>query len=106
MADINYLVSKKNEYLNFYSKASETARRVQVSIDKLDEIVENQKTAYIVEGNGGDAGQLKYIREKEVGVLNKINNNILPRVRSTINRLNSEIETELEKAKQELETGV
>lgn len=97
----NILISQKGEYINFYNKASETARRVNNSLEIIDEIIENEKNAYTIDGDGGENSILNSIRERNQKVLNNINNNILPRIRSRISNLNYQIETALIKEAEE-----
>lgn len=91
MASSRELIDKQNNFINNKSRLWDAANNIKYSIDKLDVLIEKEKSAYTVDDISGSGSYLSNLREKQKNVYNSIVNDIIPSVDNKIDSLKYQI---------------
>ena len=90
--NVNSLKYERNQYIQARNSAQKVANQLSVAIQKIEEVIELQKTSYKIEDQNNANNFLTELRNTESSIYNNIVNTVIPNANYKINSLKNKIE--------------
>ena len=90
--NVNSLKYERNQYIQARNSAQKLAEQLSVAIQKIEEVIELQKTSYKIEDQNNANNFLTELKNTESSIYNNIVNTVIPNVNYKINSLKNKIE--------------
>ena len=90
--NVNSLKYERNQYIQARNSAQKVAEQLGVAIQKIEEVIELQKTSYKIEDQNNANNFLTELRNTESSIYNNIVNTVIPNANYKINSLKNKIE--------------
>ena len=88
----NSLKYERNQYIQARNSAQKVADQLSVAIQKIEEVIELQKTSYKIEDQNNANNFLTELKNTESSIYNNIVNTVIPNADYKINSLKNKIE--------------
>ena len=88
----NSLKYERNQYIQARNSAQKVADQLSVAIQKIEEVIELQKTSYKIEDQNNANNFLTELKNTESSIYNNIVNTVIPNANYKINSLKNKIE--------------
>ncbi|MDY2697453.1 MAG: hypothetical protein SOV80_04410 [Bacilli bacterium] len=89
---MNSLKYERNQYIQARNSAQKVAEQLGVAIQKIEEVIELQKTSYKIEDQNNANNFLTELKNTESSIYNNIVNTVIPNANYKINSLKNKIE--------------
>ena len=90
--NVNSLKYERNQYIQARNSAQKVADQLSVAIQKIEEVIELQKTSYKIEDQNNANNFLTELKNTESSIYNNIVNTVIPNANYKINSLRNKIE--------------
>lgn len=90
--NVNSLKYERNQYIQARNSAQKVANQLSVAIQKIEEVIELQKTSYKIEDQNNANNFLTELKNTESSIYNNIVNTVIPNANYKINSLKNKIE--------------
>lgn len=90
--NVNSLKYERNQYIQARNSAQKVADQLSVAIQKIEEVIELQKTSYKIEDQNNANNFLAELKNTESSIYNNIVNTVIPNANYKINSLKNKIE--------------
>lgn len=90
--NVNSLKYERNQYIQARNSAQKVADQLSVAIQKIEEVIELQKTSYKIEDQNNANNFLTELKNTESSIYNNIVNTVIPNADYKINSLKNKIE--------------
>ena len=90
--NVNSLKYERNQYIQARNSAQKVANQLSVAIQKIEEVIELQKTSYKIEDQNNANYFLTELKNTESSIYNNIVNTVIPNANYKINSLKNKIE--------------
>lgn len=90
--NVNSLKYERNQYIQTRNSAQKVADQLSVAIQKIEEVIELQKTSYKIEDQNNANNFLTELKNTESSIYNNIVNTVIPNANYKINSLKNKIE--------------
>ena len=90
--NVNSLKYERNQYIQARNSAQKVADQLSVAIQKIEEVIELQKTSYKIEDQNNANNFLAELKNTESSIYNNIVNTVIPNADYKINSLKNKIE--------------
>ncbi len=90
--NVNSLKYERNQYIQARNSAQKVADQLSVAIQKIEEVIELQKTSYKIEDQNNANNFLTELKNTESSIYNNIVNTVIPNANYKINSLKNKIE--------------
>lgn len=90
--NVNSLKYERNQYIQARNSAQKVANQLSVAIQKIEEVIELQKTSYKIEDQNNANNFLTELKNTESSIYNNIVNTVIPNADYKINSLKNKIE--------------
>lgn len=90
--NVNSLKYEGNQYIQARNSAQKVAEQLSVAIQKIEEVIELQKTSYKIEDQNNANNFLTELKNTESSIYNNIVNTVIPNANYKINSLKNKIE--------------
>lgn len=90
--NVNSLKYERNQYIQARNSAQKVAEQLGVAIQKIEEVIELQKTSYKIEDQNNANNFLTELKNTESSIYNNIVNTVIPNANYKINSLKNKIE--------------
>lgn len=90
--NVNSLKYERNQYIQARNSAQKVANQLSVAIQKIEEVIELQKTSYKIEDQNNANNFLTELKNTESSIYNNIVNTVIPNANYKINSLRNKIE--------------
>ena len=90
--NVNSLKYERNQYIQARNSAQKVANQLSVAIQKIEEVIELQKTSYKIEDQNNANNCLTELKNTESSIYNNIVNTVIPNANYKINSLKNKIE--------------
>lgn len=90
--NVNSLKYERNQYIQARNSAQKVAEQLGVAIQKIEEVIELQKTSYKIEDQNNANNFLAELKNTESSIYNNIVNTVIPNANYKINSLKNKIE--------------
>ena len=90
--NVNSLKYERNQYIQARNSAQKVADQLSVAIQKIEEVIELQKTSYKIEDQNNANNFLTELKNTESSIYNNIVNTVIPNANYKINKLKNKIE--------------
>ena len=90
--NVNSLKYERNQYIQARNSAQKVADELSVAIQKIEEVIELQKTSYKIEDQNNANNFLTELKNTESSIYNNIVNTVIPNADYKINSLKNKIE--------------
>mgnify|MGYP004555409257 FL=1 len=90
--NVNSLKYERNQYIQARNSAQKVAEQLSVAIQKIEEVIELQKTSYKIEDQNNANNFLTELKNTESSIYNNIVNTVIPNANYKINSLKNKIE--------------
>ena len=90
--NVNSLKYERNQYIQARNSAQKVADQLSVAIQKIEEVIELQKTSYKIEDQNKANNFLTELKNTESSIYNNIVNTVIPNANYKINSLKNKIE--------------
>ena len=90
--NVNSLKYERNQYIQARNSAQKVADQLSVAIQKIEEVIELQKTSYKIEDQNNAINFLAELKNTESSIYNNIVNTVIPNANYKINSLKNKIE--------------
>ena len=90
--NVNSLKYERNQYIQARNSAQKEADQLSVAIQKIEEVIELQKTSYKIEDQNNANNFLTELKNTESSIYNNIVNTVIPNANYKINSLKNKIE--------------
>ena len=90
--NVNSLKYERNQYIQARNSAQKGADQLSVAIQKIEEVIELQKTSYKIEDQNNANNFLTELKNTESSIYNNIVNTVIPNADYKINSLKNKIE--------------
>lgn len=90
--NVNSLKYERNQYIQARNSAQKVAEQLSVAIQKIEEVIELQKTSYKIEDQNNANNFLAELKNTESSIYNNIVNTVIPNANYKINSLKNKIE--------------
>ena len=90
--NVNSLKYERNQYIQARNSAQKVAEQLGVAIQKIEEVIELQKTSYKIEDQNNANNFLTELKNTESSIYNNIVNTVIPNADYKINSLKNKIE--------------
>ena len=85
--NVNSLKYERNQYIQARNSAQKVADQLSVAIQKIEEVIELQKTSYKIEDQNNANNFLTELKNTESSIYNNIVNTVIPNANYKINSL-------------------
>lgn len=90
--NVNSLKYERNQYIQARNGAQKVANQLSVAIQKIEEVIELEKTSYKIEDQNNANNFLTELKNTESSIYNNIVNTVIPNANYKINSLKNKIE--------------
>lgn len=90
--NVNSLKYERNQYIQARNSAQKVADQLSVAIQKIEEVIELQKTSYKIEDQNNANNFLTELKNTESSIYNNIVNTVISNANYKINSLKNKIE--------------
>ena len=90
--NVNSLKYERNQYIQARNSPQKVADQLSVAIQKIEEVIELQKTSYKIEDQNNANNFLTELKNTESSIYNNIVNTVIPNANYKINSLKNKIE--------------
>ena len=90
--NVNSLKYERNQYIQARNSAQKVAEQLGVAIQKIEEVIELQKTSNKIEDQNNANNFLTELKNTESSIYNNIVNTVIPNANYKINSLKNKIE--------------
>lgn len=90
--NVNSLKYERNQYIQARNSAQKVADQLSVAIQKIEGVIELQKTSYKIEDQNNANNFLTELKNTESSIYNNIVNTVIPNANYKINSLKNKIE--------------
>ena len=90
--NVNSLKYERNQYIQARNSAQKVADQLSVAIQKIEEVIELQKTSYKIEDQNNANNFLAELKNTESSIYNNIVNTVIPNANYKINSLKNKRE--------------